>query len=91
MPTVFKTGSGAEFIGFRPASSHLMARFYPPGVPRSIEYPEMPLYGFLENSARKFPSRVGALYLGNGVTYSNLWEKVTHFAGHIKQFGSRER
>jgi long-chain acyl-CoA synthetase len=65
----------------------LMARFYPPGVPRSIEYPEMPLYGFLENSARKFPSRVGALYLGNGVTYSNLWEKVTCFAGHIKHLG----
>jgi long-chain acyl-CoA synthetase len=64
-----------------------MARFYPPGVPRSIEYPEMPLYGFLENSARKFPGRVGALYLGNGVTYSELWGKALRFAGHLNQLG----
>ena len=65
----------------------MMARFYPPGVPRSIEYPEMPLYGFLENSARKFPGRVGALYLGNGVTYSELWGKALRFAGHLKRLG----
>jgi long-chain acyl-CoA synthetase len=64
-----------------------MARFYPPGVPRSIEYPEMPLYGFLENSARKFPGRVGALYLGNGVTYSELWGKALRFAGHLGRLG----
>jgi long-chain acyl-CoA synthetase len=64
-----------------------MARFYPPGVPRSIEYPEMPLYEFLENSARKFPGRVGALYLGNGVTYSELWGKALRFAGHLKRLG----
>jgi len=64
-----------------------MARFYPPGVPRSIEYPEMPLYGFLENSARKFPGRVGVLYLGNGVTYSELWGKALRFAGHLGRLG----
>lgn len=64
-----------------------MARFYPPGVPKSIEYPEMPLYGFLENSARKFPDRVGALYLGNRITYSELWKKTLRFAGHLKRLG----
>lgn len=64
-----------------------MARFFPSGVPRSIEYPEMPLYSFLENSARKFPGRVGALYLGNGVTYSTLWGKTLRFAGHLGQLG----
>ena len=65
----------------------MMARFNPPGVPRSIEYPEMPLYGFLENSARKFPGRVGALYLGNGITYSELWGKALRFAGHLRRLG----
>ena len=65
----------------------MMTRFFPPGVPRSIEYPEMPLYSFLENSARKFPGRVGALYLGNGVTYSTLWGKTTRFAGYLRQLG----
>ena len=64
-----------------------MARFYPPGVPRSIEYPEMPLYGFLENSARKFPDRTGAFYLGNSVTYTELWEKALRFAQHIRLLG----
>jgi long-chain acyl-CoA synthetase len=64
-----------------------MARFYPPGVPRSIQYPEMPLYGFLENSARKFPNRTGAFYLGNSVMYTELWEKALCFAWHIKLLG----
>ena len=47
----------------------------------------MPLYGFLENSARKFPGRVGALYVGNGVTYSTLWRRATRFAGYLKSLG----
>ena len=64
-----------------------MARHFPPGVPRSIEYPEMPLYSFLENSARKFPGRVGALYLGNGVTYSTLWKRTLHLAEHLRRLG----
>lgn len=64
-----------------------MARFFPPGVPRSIEYPAMPLYSFLENSARKFPGRVGALYIGNGITYSTLWSRALHFAGYLRQLG----
>ncbi len=64
-----------------------MARFYPPGVPRSIEYPVMPLYSFLENSARKFPDRTGALFLGNGVTYADLWERSLSFANHIRMLG----
>lgn len=78
---------GVGFIVSLPASSHLMARFYPPGVPRSIQYPEMPLYCFLENSARKFPNRTGALYLGNGITYTELWEKVLRFALNIRMLG----
>jgi len=65
----------------------LMTRFHPPGVPRSIEYPEMPLYGFLENSARKFPGRVGVLYLGNRLIYSELWGKTLRFAGHLGRLG----
>jgi long-chain acyl-CoA synthetase len=64
-----------------------MGRFYPPGVPKSIEYPEMPLYGFLENSARKFPGRVGALYLRNGVTYRDLWGKAARFAAQLTRSG----
>ena len=64
-----------------------MTRFFPPGVPRSIEYPVMPLYSFLENSARKFPRRVGAVYIGNGITYSTLWSRTLRFAGYLRQLG----
>ena len=65
----------------------MMARFYPSGVPRSIEYPVMPLYSFLENSARKFPNRSGVLYLGNEVRYADLWGKSLSFADHLRQLG----
>lgn len=47
----------------------------------------MPLYSFLENTSRKFPSRIGAIYLGNHVSYSELWDKTLRFAGALQRLG----
>ena len=48
---------------------------YPRGVPISIKYPEMPVYEFMRNTARKFPDRNAAVYLGAKYTYSQLWSQ----------------
>jgi long-chain acyl-CoA synthetase len=47
----------------------------------------MSLNGLLENSARKFPKRVGAIYLGNSIGYDELWEKSLRLAGFLKRLG----
>ena len=60
---------------------------YPGGVPRSINYPEIPLYSFLENSARKFPGRDAIIFYGRRLTYSRTWEETRRLAGALRGLG----
>jgi long-chain acyl-CoA synthetase len=56
-------------------------------VPYSINYPEIPLYAFLENAARKFPSRDAVIFYGNRITYSQLWDQTIRLAEALKNVG----
>jgi long-chain acyl-CoA synthetase len=60
---------------------------YPGGVPRSINYPEIPLYAFLENSARKYPDRPAAIFYGRRHSYGSLWEQALRLAGALRRLG----
>ena len=65
-------------------------RAYPRGVPISIKYPEMPVYSFLENSARKFPNRNATIYLGAKLTYQKLWTQTLSFAKSLQDMGVKK-
>ena len=65
----------------------MKSRVYPAGVPFSINYPEMPLHGFLENSARKFPERTATVFLGARASYSHLWGQSLRLAGGLRRLG----
>lgn len=60
---------------------------YPAGVPFSVNYPEMPLHGFLENSARKFPERAATIFLGAKASYGQLWDQSLRLAGGLRGLG----
>jgi len=60
---------------------------YPGGVPLSIKYPEIALYEFWRNSARKFPRRPAVWYLGREHTYGELWDQSLRLAHSMKQRG----
>jgi long-chain acyl-CoA synthetase len=60
---------------------------YPRGVPFSINYPEIPLYAFLENAARKFPNRNAVIFYRNKITYSQLWGQTIRLARALKNMG----
>ena len=60
---------------------------YPGGVPISINYPEIPLHAFLENSARKFPDRTAMIFYGNRVTYSRTWDEAMRLAAALQGLG----
>ena len=62
-------------------------RAYPRGVPISIKYPEMPVYNFIENSARKFPNRDAVIYLGKRHSYRELWDQTRCFAQNLRSHG----
>ncbi|MGD2142266.1 MAG: AMP-binding protein [Candidatus Bathyarchaeota archaeon] len=65
----------------------MKSRHYPEGVPFSINYPNIPLYAFLENTARKYPSRISTLFYGNKLSYSRLWDESLRFAKALQDLG----
>lgn len=60
---------------------------YPRGVPLSINYPEMPVYEFWRNTARKFPDRDAVIYLGARHSYGGLWRLTQSFAASLQGLG----
>ena len=73
--------------GARPLSQMTGAGAYPTGVPVSIKYPEMPVYEFWRNSARKFPDRAAVIYFGARHSYSELWGQSLSLAQNLKALG----
>ena len=68
-------------------------RHYDPGVPATLAYPEMPLYGLLEESARKFPNRPAIVLAGPRfsatLTYRQLDAQANRFANVLIALGVR--
>ncbi len=73
--------------------------FYEPTVPRTIEYPHIPLHQMLEDSARKYPDQpaiklvlryLGPVTLGASLTYSQLLDQVNRFAAALYALGVRK-
>ena len=60
---------------------------HPQGVPRSLSYPERPLYEILENSAVKYPWRPAIIYYGRRISYSKLWEQSLRVASTLAEIG----
>jgi long-chain acyl-CoA synthetase len=65
----------------------MAVRSYPRGVPIRINYPEIPLYAFLENSARKFPKREAVVFYGRRITYEELWDSSRRLAAALRSLG----
>ncbi len=62
---------------------------YDPGVPAEVEVPPIPLWRFLEESARRFPENPALEFLGKTVSYRELWELARRFAQGLKDLGVR--
>lgn len=67
-------------------------RFYPNSMPKSIDYPEIPLYGFLERSSKRHPNRV-ALVEGEtdySITYDEFRRMSSAFAASLHELGYKK-
>jgi long-chain acyl-CoA synthetase len=60
---------------------------YDPGVPPEVEAPPIPLWRFLEDSARRFPNNVALEFLGKTLTYKELWDLSLRLAQGLKELG----
>ncbi len=63
---------------------------YDKGVPASLEYPEAPLFHFLEESARKYPDRACTIFKGAVVTYKEMNEITDHIAAALAAMGVKK-
>ncbi|MEM2959735.1 MAG: AMP-binding protein [Candidatus Jordarchaeaceae archaeon] len=56
---------------------------WPKDLPKSLDYPEVPIFTFLENTARKVPKKKAVIFYGYEVTYEKLNEWSDRFANAL--------
>src|SRR4030042_2707843 len=65
-------------------------KFYEPGVPHHIQYPDIPLYRLLDNAVKDFPEKESIIFQGRKITYRQLGEEVAHVASGLAQRGLKK-
>jgi len=59
-------------------------------MPSSVPYPRVPLYGLLEQAARRFPERVACTLYGKPMTYAQLADQARRFASALRKMGAEK-
>jgi len=62
-------------------------KHYPEGVPHHLDYPEIALYHFLDETAKKHPDKVALVFYGKEITYKELKELSDRFAHALQDLG----
>lgn len=65
-------------------------KFWPEGVPRRIDYPEIPLFEFLSNAAGKYPANIAFSYQQGSLTYAELDITTSKLAAYLNDIGIKK-
>ncbi|MGE5124511.1 MAG: long-chain-fatty-acid--CoA ligase [Acidobacteriaceae bacterium] len=65
-------------------------KFYDKGVPQHIDYPPVPLFGLLEESARKYPNSPCTIFKGAVITYREMDEITDRLAAGLAELGVKK-
>jgi len=65
-------------------------KFWPEGVPKHIDYPEIPLFQFLRDTAGKYPDKTAIVYFDRKITYKELDAITDKFATALTDFGVKK-
>ena len=63
---------------------------YDPGVPASIDYPEIPVFAFLEEAARQHPDLPCTIFRDQRVTYGQMKALTDRLAAALQALGVRK-
>jgi len=69
------------------APAHPWTRFYEPGVPDRLSYPNLTLGGVLAETARKFPDHTALAFFGKKISYAELDRLANRFAHALAGLG----
>ena len=61
-------------------------KVWPENVPVSLDYPDIPLFGFLSEAARKWPERIAFACRDRQLTYRELDELSNRLASYLNSF-----
>src|SRR2546425_11600227 len=62
---------------------------WPEGVPKSIDYPEIPVHELLRRAGREFGDRPAITFYGKSTSYRDLDAAVDRFAAGLRRIGVR--
>ncbi len=65
-------------------------KLYDQGVPQNIDYPPVPLFGLLEESARKYPDSPCTIFKGAVITYRQMDELTNNLAAGMAKLGVKK-
>ncbi|MDD5170594.1 MAG: AMP-binding protein, partial [Syntrophales bacterium] len=63
---------------------------WPKLLPRTMEYPEIPMFESAEESAKRYPDKAAIIYYGREITYRELWDSILKFATYLYKIGVRK-
>ncbi len=63
---------------------------YDEGVPHHLDYPPIPLFGLLEESARKYPDKACTIFNGAVISYREMNEITDQLAAGIASLGVKK-
>ena len=63
---------------------------YDKGVPHTIEYPQAPLFHFLEEAAKKYPDRACTIFKGAVISYKEMDALTDHMAAALVGLGVKK-
>jgi long-chain acyl-CoA synthetase len=69
------------------AFSRPWLRFYEPGVPHTLEYPEIAVPELLDHAAARFPRHAATVFFGAQLSYAALKDLADRFAGALVRAG----
>jgi long-chain acyl-CoA synthetase len=64
--------------------------YYDPGVPKHIDYPEVPLFHFLEEDAQKYPDTPCTIFKGAKISYREMNEITDRLAAGLADVGVKK-
>ncbi len=71
-------------------SEHPWTKFYEPGVPANLAYPDMTLGGILSQTVSKYPDHTALLFYGRKISYSELDALTNRFAHALAGLGIKK-
>src|SRR6266487_206136 len=71
------------------ASARPWSGSWPEGVPRSLDYPDIPLAELLRRTARDYGDRAAVTFYGKSLSYRELDAAVDRFAAGLRRIGVR--